>query len=94
MQQRKIPMRTCVGCMANRPKRELVRVVRSAEGILSIDPVGKKPGRGAYLCPNPECLVKAQKKKALERALETTVTPEVLEQLRVQLSGEGGGANG
>ena len=57
--QKKIPMRQCVGCREMRPKKELVRVVKSPEGTISLDFRGKAPGRGAYLCPNPECLKKA-----------------------------------
>ena len=60
----KIPSRQCIGCMTSRPKKELVRVVRAPSGEISIDLVGKKPGRGAYLCPNPDCLTKAKKKGA------------------------------
>ena len=63
MAQKKIPARQCIGCMTSRPKKELVRVVRAPSGEISIDPVGKKPGRGAYLCPDPACLAKAKKKK-------------------------------
>ena len=70
MAQKKIPSRQCIGCMTSRPKKELVRVVRAPSGEISIDLVGKKPGRGAYLCPNPDCLTKAKKKKALERCFE------------------------
>ena len=69
MAQKKIPARQCIGCMTSRPKKELVRVVRAPSGEISIDLVGKKPGRGAYLCPDPACLAKAKKKKALEAQL-------------------------
>ncbi len=85
MTQKKIPMRQCIGCGSARPKKELVRVVKNAAGEISIDAVGKKPGRGAYLCPDPACLAKAQKKKALERAFEQQIPPEVYEELRRQL---------
>ena len=61
LKQKKIPVRRCVGCNAQRPKRELVRVVRSPEGEISIDLRGKAPGRGAYLCPSAACLAKARK---------------------------------
>ena len=84
--QKKIPVRRCVGCNAQRPKRELVRVVRSPEGEISIDLRGKAPGRGAYLCPNPDCLTKAKKKKALERCFEQPVPAEVYEALAAQLA--------
>lgn len=69
MVQKKIPMRQCLGCREMFPKRELIRVVRSPEGELSLDFKGKAPGRGAYLCGKPECLKKARKSRAIERAL-------------------------
>ena len=68
------------------PQKELVRVVRAPSGEISIDLVGKKPGRGAYLCPNPDCLTKAKKKKALERCFEQPVPAEVYEALAAQLA--------
>lgn len=68
MKQKKIPMRMCVSCREMMPKRELIRVVRSEDGI-AVDPTGKAPGRGAYICGEPACLAKAQKSRALERAL-------------------------
>ena len=72
--QKKIPMRQCVGCREMRPKKELVRVVKSPEGVIRLDFRGKAPGRGAYLCPNSECLKKAIRAKALERAEKTAQT--------------------
>ena len=86
MAQKKIPSRQCIGCMTSRPNKELVRVVRAPSGEISIDLVGKKPGRGAYLCPNPDCLTKAKKKKALERCFEQPVPAEVYEALEAQLA--------
>ena len=86
MAQKKIPARQCIGCMTSRPKKELVRVVRAPSGEISIDPVGKKPGRGAYLCPDPDCLAKAKKKKALERCFEQPVPAEVYDALAAQLA--------
>ena len=86
MAQKKIPARQCIGCMTSRPKKELVRVVRAPSGEISIDPVGKKPGRGAYLCPDPACLAKAKKKKALERCFEQPVPAEVYDALAAQLA--------
>ncbi len=83
--QKKIPMRQCSGCREMKPKRELIRVVRSPEGEISIDFKGKKPGRGAYVCPNSECLKKAVKSKALERAFSLPVPEEVYESLREQM---------
>ena len=78
---KKIPMRQCVGCREMKPKRELVRVVRSAEGEISVDFRGKAPGRGAYLCPDPACLKRAIRAKALERNLDTVIPQAVYERL-------------
>ena len=88
MQQRKIPMRQCLGCRTMFPKRELIRVVRSPEGGLSLDFKGKAPGRGAYLCPNPECLKKARKSRAIERAFSVSVPEEVYEALEARMEEE------
>lgn len=63
-------MRTCVGCRQVRPKRELLRIVRGPDGAVSVDPTGKRPGRGAYICPKPECLDRARRGRQLEHALE------------------------
>lgn len=79
---KKIPMRMCVSCREMRPKKELTRVVRTPEGNVVIDPSGRANGRGAYLCLKTACLDKAVKSRALERALETKVEPEVYEALR------------
>ena len=84
--QKKIPMRQCVGCREMRQKKELVRVVKSPEGVISLDFRGKAPGRGAYLCPDAACLAKAKKKKALERCFEQPVPAEVYEALAAQLA--------
>jgi len=82
MKPKKVPMRMCVGCREMKPKRELIRVVRSPEGEVSLDPVGKKPGRGAYVCRNENCLKRAIKQKQLERQLEVQLTEEVAKQLQ------------
>ena len=79
--QKKIPMRQCVGCREHKPKKELIRVVRSPEGTLSLDFRGKAPGRGAYLCPDGACLKKAIKSKALERGFELAIPAEIYEEL-------------
>ena len=79
--QKKIPMRQCVGCREMRQKKELVRVVKSPEGVISLDFRGKAPGRGAYLCPNSECLTKEIRAKALERAFDTRIPQEILDEL-------------
>lgn len=79
--QKKIPMRQCVGCREMKPKKELVRVVRGPEGELSLDFRGKAPGRGAYVCPQTQCLKRAIKTKALERALNCQMPEQLIEQL-------------
>ena len=84
--QKKIPIRRCVGCGEGKPKKELVRVVRSADGQVSVDLTGRKAGRGAYLCPSTACLQKAIKRKSLQRAFEAPVPDEVLEQLAGQIA--------
>lgn len=84
-QVKRIPVRQCVGCREQRPKRELIRVVRSPEGQVSIDTRGKKPGRGAYICPNAECLKKAIRSKALGRALDTEIPEDIFETLKGQM---------
>lgn len=83
---KKIPMRQCVGCREMKPKRELIRVVKSPEGEVSLDFKGKKPGRGAYLCPNPACLAHARKSRALERAFSAQLPPEVYDLLEQQMA--------
>ena len=83
---KKIPMRMCVGCHEMKPKRELLRVVKPPEGDCAIDLTGRASGRGAYICPDPQCLKKAQKSKALERGLDTAVSAEVFERLAEQIA--------
>lgn len=78
-------MRMCVGCREMKPKKELLRVVRTTLGEVRIDSTGKLNGRGAYICPNSDCLNKAQKIRALERALEHKVDNEVFERLHAEL---------
>ncbi|MBQ8655347.1 MAG: YlxR family protein [Clostridia bacterium] len=86
MKPKKIPMRMCVGCREMKPKKELIRVVRSPEGAVSMDPVGKKPGRGAYVCRSEACLKRAIKQRQLERQLEVQLTEEVSEALARELA--------
>jgi len=81
LKPKKIPMRMCVGCREMKPKKELLRAVRSPEGAVSLDTTGKKPGRGAYCCYNAECLRRALKQGQLDRQLEVKLSPEVNEQL-------------
>ena len=85
LKPRKIPQRQCVGCRTMKEKKELIRVVRSPEGNISLDTTGKKPGRGAYLCPDGECLKKARKARALERAFDTAIPPEVYDALAAEM---------
>ncbi len=89
--QKKIPMRQCVGCREMKPKKELVRVVRSAQGEISVDFRGKAPGRGAYLCPDPACLKRARRSKALERGLGTAIAQEVYDTLLANMEVDGNG---
>lgn len=89
MAQKKIPMRMCVGCREMQPKRELIRVVRSAAGEVTVDHTGRAPGRGAYLCKNPACLAKAVKSRALDRAYEQKVDAAVYERLTEEFAAYG-----
>ena len=82
---KKIPMRMCVGCREMKPKRELLRAVRSPEGTVSLDTTGKKPGRGAYCCYNAECLRRALRQGQLDRQLEVKLTDEVNAQLTLTM---------
>ena len=85
MAERKIPLRKCIGCGEMKDKRTLVRIVRNKEGEISVDLMGKKPGRGAYICKDIECLEKAQKAKRLERAFSTKIEPEIYDAMRREL---------
>lgn len=88
MKVKKISQRTCIGCGETHNKKEMVRIVRSPEGEVSLDRSGKKPGRGAYVCPNPACIEKAFQSKSLEKALQVKVPPETKEALLAELSHE------
>ncbi len=90
MQPKKVPLRKCIGCGEMKPKRELTRIVRSPDGVISLDPVGKAPGRGAYLCPRAECLRLARKAKRLERAFACAIPAEVYDTMEEAL-GKGDG---
>lgn len=89
--EKKIPMRQCLGCREMKPKRELIRVVRSPEGRISLDFKGKAPGRGAYVCPNADCLKKAIKARALERAFSSQIPEEVYRELEEEMEARSGG---
>ena len=83
--QKKIPQRQCMGCRERKPKRELIRVVRTPEGQVCLDFSGKMNGRGAYLCPNAQCLKKALRSKALDRSLEVAIPEEVYARLEKEM---------
>ncbi len=89
---KKIPMRMCIGCGEMKPKKELIRVVKSPEGEISLDFTGKKAGRGAYLCRSQECLTGAQKSRRLEKSFSCRVEPEVYEVMMHALSEADGAA--
>lgn len=107
MREKKIPMRKCIGCMVMKEKRQLVRIVKAPEtaeltGVkeISVDTKGKMPGRGAYICKNPDCLAAARKAKRLERAFSCKIPDDIYEQIEKELkketdvsSGKGGKEN-
>ena len=84
--KKKIPMRKCGGCGEMKPKKELVRVVKSPEGEVSLDLTGKKPGRGAYVCRSAECLKAARRARRLERAFSCRIPDTVYDRMEEELS--------
>ena len=100
MHPKKTPLRMCAGCGEMKPKKERVRVVKAPQKEdeagtplppeISLDPTGKKPGRGAYVCHDVACLQKARKSRALERAFETAIPPEVYDAMEAELRGADG----
>jgi len=86
MKTRKIPMRMCLGCQEMKPKKELLRIVRTPEGTVEFDPTGKKNGRGAYLCPQVQCLHNAAKAHRFHKALGTDLSQEMLVDLEGKIS--------
>jgi len=88
--QKKVPQRQCMGCRERKAKRDMIRVVRSPEGNVSLDFGGKMNGRGAYICPDPECLKRALKSKALDRSLEVTIPEEVYDRLQKEMEAGNG----
>lgn len=86
MKQKKIPMRKCNGCGEQKPKKELVRIVKSPDGEVSLDLTGKASGRGAYICNNAECLKKARKSHRIDKAFEMAIPDEVYEQMLTEIS--------
>ena len=77
-----LPQRTCMGCNSKKDKKDLIRIVKNKEGVISIDKTGKANGRGAYICNNISCLEKVVKSKRLERVFETKISEEIYESLR------------
>ncbi|MDP2891864.1 MAG: YlxR family protein [Bacillota bacterium] len=85
MKTRKIPMRMCLGCRSMFPKKELTRIVQDKDGNVSLDATGKKQGRGAYICRNSQCLKKAVKARAIQKAFELPFSSDVLAQIQKEL---------
>lgn len=79
---KKIPLRTCMGCNEKKPKKELIRIVKNKEGIISLDKTGKQEGRGAYICNSVECLEKVVKSKRLEKVLEKEISEQIYNNLK------------
>ena len=88
MKTRKIPMRMCLGCGEMKPKKELIRVVKSKEGEISLDLTGRKAGRGAYVCRDVECLKKARKSHRLEKSFECRIDDAVYDGMEAELENE------
>lgn len=85
MRRKKIPMRMCVGCKEMKPKKELTRIVRTAEGTIEIDTTGKKSGRGAYVCKDQQCIKTSINESRLSKALNFQVTKEMAQKLQEEL---------
>jgi len=83
---KRVPLRRCVGCREMKPKKELIRIVRTPEGQITVDPTGKKPGRGAYVCPSVNCLAGAVKGKRLQRVLAHPIPEQVIDAVREEIS--------
>ncbi|OOM72310.1 hypothetical protein CLPUN_47780 [Clostridium puniceum] len=88
MKVKKIPLRMCTGCMEMKPKKELIRIVKTPEGEVAVDLTGKKSGRGAYICKSTECLEKAFKTKRLSRNLDISISEEIYDKLKEEVSNE------
>lgn len=85
MVTKKVPMRQCTGCREMRSKRDMIRVIKTAENEICIDATGRKNGRGAYICPNMDCLKQAMKNRGLERSLKTAIPETVYQQLEEEM---------
>lgn len=89
IRKKKTPLRMCTGCGEMKPKKELVRVVKSPEGEISLDLTGRKPGRGAYVCKNIDCLKAARKARRFEKAFSCKIPDEVYDRMEEELLGNG-----
>ncbi len=89
MREKKIPLRKCSGCGEMKPKKELIRVVRSPEGEISLDQTGRKAGRGAYVCPQLSCLQAARKARRLERSFSCAIPAEIYDRMEKELMADG-----
>ena len=89
MQQKKIPMRKCMGCGEMKPKKELVRVVKTPEDEIVLDLTGRKNGRGAYICRSAECLAKARKARRLEKSFSCKISDEIYDSMEEELKNGG-----
>ena len=86
MVTKKVPMRQCTGCREMKSKRDMIRVIKTAENEICIDATGRKNGRGDYICPTMECLKQAMKSRGLERSLKTSIPETVYQQLEEEMS--------
>lgn len=89
--KKRIPERQCLGCNEHKPKQEMIRIVRSPEGEISLDLTGKKSGRGAYVCPDPACLKKLRKSRRADSVLGVTIPPEVWDAMETAMETKGKG---
>lgn len=85
LKQKKIPTRQCLGCNEHKPKKELLRVLRTPEGEIVLDFTGKKSGRGAYICYDVKCLKKARKSKRIDKSLETEIPEDIYDKMESEL---------
>ena len=85
MSVKKIPLRQCIGCGEMKNKREMIRILKTAEGEIVLDATGRKNGRGAYLCPSMDCFLKAKKSRGLDRSFKMAVPAEVYERLEEEM---------
>ncbi len=83
--KKKVPLRQCVGCSEMKPKKEMVRIIKTPEGEILMDTTGKKNGRGAYICKSSACLAQTRKNRGLERSLKSSIAPEIYELLQKEM---------